>query len=73
MASRLYWIIIDEEDNTHHHVEYVYIVHRDKLDLEFAYKTKADAMKCVSRLKSMYPEESDYIYIRKLVLRSNYK
>ena len=77
MASRLYWIIIDDEDENKNikirHSDYVYIVHRDKLNLKFAFSTKKLAIKCASRLKHLYPDESDSISIEKLVIRTDYK
>ena len=72
--SRLYWFIIDDEPEKKRDCsEYVYIVHRDKLGLEFVYKTLDLARKCAERLVYHYPEETDSIYIRKMVVRTDYK
>ena len=72
--SRLYWFIIDDEpEKKRDYDEYVYIVHRDKLGLEFVYKTLDLARKCRERLISNLPEEADSIYIRKMIVRTDYK
>lgn len=72
--SRLYWFIIDDEpEKKRDYNEYVYIVHRDKHKLEFVYKTLDLARKCRERLISNLPEEADSIYIRKMIVRTDYK
>lgn len=75
MASRLYWFVIDDDEtkNKIRYHDFVYIVHRPKRNLEFAYATMSLAKKCASRLKGMYPEEAESISINRLEIRTEYK
>ena len=69
--SRLYWIIIDEDEPVTPVREYVYVVRRETKGLEFIFKTRDLALKCAKRLEDMYPEEYD-ITVQKKVVRTEY-